>query len=216
MTSKVLTIQVASDERAVLLNSGYLLCIATTSEGQPYDIVWRAFDKYLSTNTFSWTPQYELFMTNSFTSGQVPGSTSESGSIVLGQQMTLDSTGVFGPPSSGNYPDALTILNEYGNTYLGFSQMSTGIDNTSAITYAYVGPNITVQGVIQLEPVDMLLVWFETNVQTGTMFSVPPVIQPPSLRSLHLANAQSFAIEVDMTNSSTATIQYGSGGWSKV
>jgi hypothetical protein len=218
MTGKTLTIRIEQDDRKILLDSKYLLCLAMGIENQPYDIVWRAFDKYLESNLFSWTPEYQLLLTSSFANGETPRSVTESGAIESGQQMTLDSRGIFGPPASGNYPDTLAVVNEYGDAYLGFSQMSTGIDNEDAVTPVYVGRDENVSGVIQLKPVDILLVWFETGVQTSTMFSVPPMVQSTDTNTTGqdsaMATARSFAIEIDMTGSETAAIKYEKGAWS--
>lgn len=210
--SKTLTIIIGNADLGVLRTSDYLLCIAKGMDGQQYDIVWQAFAEYLANNTFSWTPDYNLFIATSFKDGATLKPSSESDAIKIGQQTTLSNLGIFSPPITGNYPNALIMVNQYGNIYPGVIQSSTGIDGKTNRTPAYISQTPNVKGVIQFQPVEKLLVWFEQSVETSNMFSVPPITDPSSAL---ISSAQSFAIEVDMTKTDTATIMYENSEWSK-
>lgn len=210
--SKQLIIKIGENDLSVLKDSKYLLCIAKTIDGEAYDIVWRAFDTYFANNSFSWTPDYTLLMTNQFTSGEKLFPNSQSKPINIGQQTTLNNAGTFGPSITGQYPDSFEMINECGNIYAGINQSSIGIDDKKIISPNYISQTSNVPGPILLKPVDELLVWFQQGVETSTMFSVSPMLQPTN--SFAPASSQSFAYEVDMTNSNNMTINYENNKWS--
>lgn len=212
--SKKLTIKIEAPDRSGLLRSKYLLCIAKSIDGETYDIVWRAFDNYLENNIFSWTPDYTLLITNSFTDGEKPRSMTPSESIAVGQQTTLNNVGVFSSPKTGQYPDSFEVINDYGNIHPGVAQSSTGIDNETCSSPIYISQNSNVTGTIRLKPIDKLLVWFWQGGEMSLMFSVPPMVQPTYSEPRRSSSAQSFAYEVGMTNSDTTTICYEDGKWS--
>ncbi len=61
-------------------------------------MVWQSFDEYLDTNTFSWTPVYQVFGTNTFqTSVQVQVSTNVV-TATLNQQVTMDAAAISATP----------------------------------------------------------------------------------------------------------------------
>jgi hypothetical protein len=64
-------------------------------------------------------------------------------------------------------------------------------------TAIYVAQNQVVLGDTVLTPVEKVLVWFEQNIETSTMFS----------------SSRSLEIEIDLTFSDSATRLYSNGRW---
>lgn len=209
--SKKLTILIAANDLQDLTDAGYLLCFAKKVAGESYDIVWRAFTKYFTNNVFSWTSHYKLLSTNAFIAGATPRSLTESTAIQIGQQTTLDSAGVFSSPVTGSNPNVLEMTNQYGKIYPGVCQTSTGIDNSIIDTPIYISQQANVPGVITFKPIEKALVWFEQGVKTSTMFSVPPQL---GVSRMAPTTGQSFATEVVMTSTDTATRKYENYQWS--
>ncbi|MNP77413.1 hypothetical protein D3C76_1748360 [compost metagenome] len=78
--------------------------------------------------------------------------------------------------------------------------MSTGIDGNQVSTPIYVAINQVVTGNTVLTPVETILVWFEQNVQTSTMFST----------------SRSKSIEIDLTFANDAARLYEGGEWKTI
>jgi len=196
-TTKNLTIEIAEEDLKTLKQNNYKLCFAKKVGNNDYNVVWQSSDGYLINNEFSWTPQYQIFGSNTFQdSVTVEASTGPKG-IGLGEQITLDKAGVFGEPSTGGPDTSITMHNEYGSIHPGVNQLSTAIDGTQTSTPIYVAVNSVVQGDTVLTPVDKVLVWFQQDIETSTMFS----------------ESRSNSIEVDLTDSDSATRKYQDEKW---
>ena len=199
-TQKSVKIQIAAGDLTTLKQSGYKLCFAKKVGNEAFNVVWQSYVQYLSNNTFSWTPQYQLFGSNTFQANvQVEVSTNIV-TIGLGQQSILDNSGLMGPATTGGPDTALTLINNYGNIHPGVSQLSTGIDGKQVSTPIYVASNPVVRGSTALTPIETLLVWFEQNVQTSTMFST----------------SRSQSVEIDLTFDNNAARLYSGGSWTVV
>ncbi|EJM62561.1 hypothetical protein [Pseudomonas sp. GM48] len=197
---KVVTIEIAPGDLSTLKNSGYKLCFAKKVGTEDYNVVWQSYDAYLSNNEFSWTPQYQLFASNVFKENvQVKVSTNIV-NIGLGQTSTLDKNGLLSPAITGGPDVSFTFVNNYAPIHPGVNQLSTGIDGNQVSTPIYVAVNQVVTGNTVLTPVETILVWFEQNVQTSTMFST----------------SRSKAIEIDLTFDNTAGRLYEGGQWKTV
>lgn len=156
--------------------------------------------KYLATNTFSWTPQYQLFGSNTFKDNiQVDVSTNIV-DIGLNETSILDERGILGSPKTGGVITAVTLVNDYGSIHPGLNQLSTGIDGRQNSTPIYVAPETMVSGSATLTPVEKVLVWFEQNIETSTIFST----------------ARSRSVEIDLTTSNSATRKYQGQEWIKL
>ncbi|KAA0983618.1 hypothetical protein FQ192_29385 [Pseudomonas sp. ANT_J12] len=199
-TQKSVKIQIASGDLTTLKQSGYKLCFAKKVGTEDYNVVWQSYVNYLSNNTFSWTPQYQLFGSNSFQANVQVDVSTNLVTIGLGQQSILDSSGLLGNATTGGPDTSITLVNQYGAIHPGVSQLSTGIDGKQVATPIYVAINQVVTGQTVLTPVETILVWFEQNVQTSTMFST----------------SRSQAIEVDLTFDNNATRLYSGGSWTVV
>ncbi|KAI0816037.1 hypothetical protein BC628DRAFT_1334480 [Trametes gibbosa] len=162
-----------------LKKAGYKLCIAKKVNGV-YSTIWHG-NNVLYKNKFVWSSKYQVFGSNEFKSGALYG--------VLGS--------AYGTPNaSGKF----SVQNKYGLINIGMNSYING-----TYTPSYVSPSPFVAGTITLEPIETVMVWFDTNVTTGTM----------------MLNASSLAIEVDFTGIPTHSLVYkvpegsqpGAGVW---
>ncbi|WP_194788843.1 hypothetical protein [Pseudomonas sp. UFMG81] len=195
--TKQVTIKVATSDLQFLKANNYKLCFAKKVGDAAYNVVWQSYDKFLVTNTFSWTPQYQLFGTNRFEDNVTVDASTNIVTIGLGQQATLDKAGVLGAPSTGGPDTSITMLNNYGSIHPGVNQLSTGIDGSQVSTPIYVAENSVALGSATLTPKETVLVWFQQDVETSTMFST----------------ARSNAQEIDLTFSNSATYEYKDQKW---
>ncbi|NMM65863.1 hypothetical protein HBE96_25125 [Clostridium sp. P21] len=195
--TKQVTVQIADADLAILKRSNYKLCFAK-KVNDVYTVVWEAYDKYLTKNIFSWTPQYQVFGTNTFESGVKVETNTKVIDVTLGETVVLDENGLLNNPTTGGPETAITFKNEYPvPIHPGINQMAKDSSGIIHSTPIYVAANPIVQGTDELTPKEFVLVWFEQNVETSTMFS----------------NAKSKSQEVNLTNSSAASILYEGGKW---
>ncbi|WP_095132621.1 hypothetical protein [Pseudomonas sp. Irchel s3h14] len=199
-TLKSVKIQIAAADLTLLKQSGYKLCFAKKVGNEAYNVVWQSYVQYLSNSTFSWTPQYQLFGANSFQANVQVDVSTNLVNIGLGQQSILDNAGLLGSATSGGPDTSITLVNNYGAIHPGISQLSTGIDGKQISTPIYVASAQVVTGQTVLTPVETILVWFEQNVQTSTMFST----------------SRSQSVEIDLTFDNNATRLYSGGIWTTV
>ncbi|MBS9425192.1 hypothetical protein EAE90_16525 [Photorhabdus caribbeanensis] len=196
--SKSVKIQIAPNDLATLKQSKYKLCFAKKVGDHNYNVVWQAYDKFLSSNTFSWIPIYQLFGTNSFNSGVKVDVATNLVPIQLGETSTLDSNGNLQEAITGGPDTGFTLYNEYGSIHPGIRQLSTGINGERVSTPIYASTDPIVTGECLLTPVEKVLVWFEQDVITSTMFST----------------SRSKSIEIDLTETNSAVRLYSNGVWS--
>lgn len=194
---KAVRIEIAPEDLTNLKSANYKLCFAKKVGDEDYNVVWQSYDKYLSTSNFSWTPMYQLFGSNTF-QGQVQVQVSTNiVDIGLGETSVLNTVGILEPPKTGGPEISLTMENEYGSIHPGVNQLSTGIDGGQVSTPIYVAMNSIVMGNTELTPVEKVLVWFEQNIQTSTMFS----------------SSRSESVEIDLTTTNSATRLYKNQDW---
>lgn len=198
-SEKKVSIVIDDDDFDALKDAGYQLCFAKKVGDAAYNVVWQSYSKYFANNDFSWTPQYQLFGTNTFQEKIVVKASTNLVGIGLGEQATLNKNGRLGPASTGGPATAITMINDYGSVHPGLNQLSTGIDGSQVSTPIYVAPKPIVHGEANLTPVEKVLVWFEQNIQTSTMFST----------------ARSKSVEIDLTFDNEAVRLYKDGKWSK-
>ncbi|EIW62564.1 uncharacterized protein TRAVEDRAFT_68950 [Trametes versicolor FP-101664 SS1] len=148
----------------ILIDAGYKLCIAKKVNNQ-YTVVWQG-SNILPFNQFTWSAKYQVF----------------------GQTATLDKYGVM-HPATGTVDQSgkFTVENQFGLINLGVNSYVNGTYSPS-----YVSANPVVAGPTVLQPIESVLVWFDTQATTGTM----------------ILNASSQAIEVDFTSVPTHTLLY--------
>lgn len=199
-TQKTVTIEIAAGDLTQLKKSGYKLCFAKKVGTEDYNVVWQSYDKYLSNNEFSWTPQYQLFASNVFKENVQVNVSTNIVNIGLGQTSILADSGLLGQAVTGGPNVSFTLVNNYAPIHPGVNQLSTGIDGNQVSTPIYVAVNEVVTGNTVLTPVETILVWFEQNVQTSTMFST----------------SRSKAIEIELTFTNDAARLYEGGEWKTI
>lgn len=196
--TKTVTIQVAPQDLAMLRQSGYRLCVAMQVDGD-YDVVWKSASQYLASNQFQWVPWFQIFATNRFFDGASVQSLTNVVEIGLGEQSTLDQNGLLSPAMTMGPWQSVNLLNEYGPINPALNRLCTWIDGTKVATPIYVRQQQANVGTTEMTPVDKVLVWFEQNIQAGTMFST----------------ARSQAVEIDLTVANAATRLYQEGAWTQ-
>lgn len=189
--TKTVTVEVDSNILKTLKDSGYSLCFAK-KVGDTYNVVWSSSTGFLSNNDFSWQPQYQLFGTNTFQAAVVVKATTNTQNIQLGQISVLDKEGVLEAPKSGGPSTSISMNNQYGSIHPGVNQLATDLNGNLVSSAIYVAENAVVTGTINLTPKESVLVWFEQDIETGTMFS----------------DARSNSCEIDMTNTNSQTVLY--------
>lgn len=196
-TQKSVTIEIAEEDLKTLKSSDYKLCFAKKIAQGDYNVVWQSSTKYLVSNSFSWTPQYELFGSNLFQENIEVKVATNIVNIGLGETSILNEHGILEPAKTGGPDTELTMDNQYDLIHPGVNQLSTGITGETISTPIYVAPNPIVKGLTSLTPVEKVLVWFEQNIATGTMFS----------------QSRSLSVEIDLTNTDSATRLYSDQKW---
>ncbi len=197
-TEKQVKIQISVEDLQKMKHNGYSLCFAKKVGDFDYDVIWKSMNKYLSNNTFTWQPIYQIFGTNIFEAGVKVEVSTNAQNIGLGEKTILDQTGVLSNPVTGGDKDAINVDNEYGNIHFAIAQVSVNDSEAMETTPIYVSKESSIIGNSAFKPVEKILIWFQHNAQTGTMF----------------AEMRNNAMEVDLTNRSSASIRYENGIWS--
>jgi hypothetical protein len=195
-TQKTVNIAITSDDLNFLKDNAYRLCFAK-KVNHTFDVVWQSYQDYLDNNSFLWTPVYQLFGSNQFVGNVTVKVQTNTVNIDLGQQATLDKEGVLGNASTGGKSTGITLVNDYGPIHPGLNQLSTGIGGQQESTPIYVATDQIALGSDLLTPIEEIMVWFEQNIETSTMFS----------------DARSNSVTIDMTESNSETRRYSSGKW---
>lgn len=196
-TQKTVNIIIASQDLVTLKDNQYRMCFAK-KVNDTFDVVWQSYQEYLDNNSFLWTPVYQLFGSNEFKGNVTVKVQTNTVNIELGQQATLNKEGVLGAASTGGSSTGITMVNDYGDIHPGLNQLSTGISGQQETTPIYVAPESMVPGSDLLTPIEEVMVWFEQNIETSTMFS----------------DAKSNSTTIDLTNSNAGTRLYSNGKWS--
>ncbi|MGK7925414.1 MAG: hypothetical protein AB4290_09230 [Spirulina sp.] len=194
---KSVIIKIATSDLETLKNGNYKLCFAKKVGDAAYNVVWQSYQDYLANNTFSWTPQYQIFGSNVFQANIEVQVSTNTQTIGLGETSILNSSGILESPSTGGPTTGFVMDNQYGSIHPGVNQLSTGIDGKQESTPIYVAESPSVIGETTLTPVEKILVWFEQDIQTSTMFST----------------SRSQAVEIDLTNQDSATRMYQNQTW---
>lgn len=193
---KSVNILIDADDLGFLKDNKYMLCFAK-KVGDSFNVVWQAYDKFLANNNFSWVPQFQLFGSNVFMEQVKVQVSTNPITIGLGQKSTLSKVGLLSQASDGGPLISITMDNEFGPIHAGLNNLSIGLDGNQVSTPIYVAPLGAALGDVVLTPKDAVLVWFQQYIETSTMFS----------------SARSNSIEIDLTQTNTATRLYKGGEW---
>jgi hypothetical protein len=195
---KEVSIAIDLEDLRDLKAANYRLCFAKKVGAEAFNVVWQSYHDYLAFNEFSWIPMYQLFGANRFLDNVAVRVSTNLVDIGLGEQSTLDDAGILSRPKTAGPSTSINLVNDYGKIHPGICQLSTGIDGTEVATPIYVATEPVVTGDASFTPVERVLVWFEQNIETSTMFS----------------NARSKSVQIDLTNVNSATRLYQGGQWS--
>ena len=175
----------------------YQLCIAKKVGSEEYNVIWQYYREYENINTFSWLPSYQIFTTNEFFDSVQVEVRSKMKPIGLGETVTRDQYGVLSDAVTGGDPTTLNLINKGNPTCVGISQLCTGIDGRQVSAPIYVTERKIITGEAGFKPVEKVLVWFEQNAETGTMFSM----------------ARSKSVEFDLTSRNNIQATFDGQNW---
>lgn len=196
-TKKEINVEINTDDIKTLKDSSYKICFAKKVGDNDYNVVWQSYEYFSENNTFSWRPEYQVFRTDTFKAQVTVKVASNPKDIGLGETTTIDKYGILSDATTGGDETAINVNNEFKPTHIGISQVSEGIDGQMISTPIYVSENQCILGTARFQPVEKVLIWFESNVETGTMFT----------------DMKSLSIEIDLTNKNTASVRYEKGNW---
>lgn len=199
-TEKSITVKVDPDELRALKDSGYALCFAKKVGNNSYNVIWKSMNKYLANNKFTWTPIYEISGTNTFEDSVKVEASTNTQAIGLGERTIIDNVGVLSAPVTGGNENSINVKNEYDKIHVVISQTSVNDKGSMETTPIYVSKEQVILGESSYEPVEKVLVWFQANAETATMFS----------------EMRSNSIEINLTGKSSDTVEYKGGKWSRV
>lgn len=198
--TKKVTVQIDENDLRTLRDGSYSLCFAKKVGDFDYDVIWKSLDKYILENTFSWQPIYQVYGTNSFNDNVKVEVSTNVKNIGLNEITTIDGYGVLSNPVTGGDEESINVNNQYGNIHIGISQLSVNDEGQMESTPIYVSKGAVIKGESQYKPVEKVMVWFQANAETGTMF----------------AEMRSRSIEIDLTDSNEASVLYKNGEWARI
>lgn len=198
-SEKKITVNVDDSSINTLKDNGYKMCFAKKIGNFNYNVVWQSYTDFLGINTFSWVPQYSVFGSNRFEDKVTVEVSCKPVNIGLGETTTLSKNGILSPAVTGGSETTITIENKYGSIHPGVNQLSIGLQGEQVATSIYVAEKAAIEGTIELTPIEKVLVWFEQDIETGTMFST----------------VRSKAVEVDLTFNKSCSLLYD-GSWKTV
>ena len=195
MTQRSILVEISNSDLRYLKSGNYALCMAKKVNGI-YNVVWQASTGYLQNNLLSWTSSYQVFTTASFTPGARVNIEDGPLDIALGQQAAFDTRGLV-LDGSGGTAGSITFVNNIEPIRPGLSCLLQGLDSIRQSTPIFVSSLTGQNSSTLLTPTELVQVWFQQLLATGTMLGGPV----PT------------AIEVDLTDASSATCRYQNGIW---
>ncbi|WP_298513149.1 hypothetical protein [uncultured Kordia sp.] len=200
---KTVIVEITTEDLIQLKDAKYNLCFAKKLNDS-FNVVWQSYDNFLNTNHFSYEPNYELFCSNTFEENELVVVSTNIQPCDLGNYCTLTEAGVLDPQTSGGINNSLTLKNDYDTIHSGVQQSSTGIDGKTISTPIYVSEKAIIKGYDELNPKDIVRVWFQQDIETSTM-----ILPPPFQQRL----ASSYYIDVDLTSTNEVTCVFENGDW---
>lgn len=198
---KDLTIVVDHDDLVALKADNCAMCfakkVASTRDPGSYNVVWRSLTNYAHSTSFSWTWQFALFATNVFGHGRMVAASTNQQTLDLGQTCVLEEFGILSSPTTGGPIDGVTMNSRYSWIHPGLSQTSV-LNGVETMTPVYVDPMGGRPASVTLNPIETVMVWFEKDIATSTMFS----------------SARSMCTEIDFRWTNSDSRLYKGDEWS--
>lgn len=165
---KTVNIQIDDKTFQELKENGCSIRFAKKIGNLDYNVIWRATKEYSQNISFSWKPLYSIFVTNPFEGGKKVKVSTDPKKISPGETIMLDAHGIFSEAVTGGNPTTLNVINLYGNTHIGISQVAI-LDGEEAATPIFVSEDQVELGNCEFEPDERVWIWFESDAETGTM-----------------------------------------------
>lgn len=184
----MMTVYIEPEMLNILKSGNYVLCIAK-KVNDSYTVVWKGIKDILRKNYFEWEPKYEIFGTNSFSSGLLVKATTTAQRIQGLQNCTLSPNGILST-ATGTIDSSkpFCMKNEFGTIYPGVNIIQPDGEHLPI----YVAPAPSIKGDVSLLPKEEVRIWLEQNITTGTMIS--------EVRSNH--------IDMDFTEESELAVEF--------
>jgi hypothetical protein len=209
--AKLVQIKINQADYDQLKSTNYSICYARKVNGD-YTVVCQSTFNYLPSTRFSWLPAYQVFGTLFFNPGVEVVVETNPVEIDFGQRATLNSVGVLMPAEDVGSSGVITFRNNYGPIHPGLIATSAGPDGVQQQLPVHVERDAADTGFIWLKPVDVVRIWFQQNIATGMMLSKDGTV-PDGGTVINIATP---AIEVDLTDADTASVQFQNGAWSTI
>ena len=195
-TLKRLNVEIDQEDIETLQEEGLNLNISI-KVNDVFNVVWFSTPDYLLTNTYQWSPIFEVYGSNTFELGATVEIDTNSLNIELGQEVILNSDGVLETSMQSAPADSISFVNEFGLVYPGMSQQIVPPDGMESILPSFVSPDILELETELLTPTNEVMLWFG-EMETSTIFSDIPL--------------NSFM--VDLNDLEEVTVLYSNGEWS--
>jgi hypothetical protein len=209
--AKLVQVKINQADYDQLKSANYNICYTRKVNGD-YTVVCQSTFNYLPSTRFSWLPAYQVFGTNFFNPGVEVVVETNPVEIDLGQRATLDAAGVLKPAEDVGSSGVITFRNNYGPIHPGLIGTSAGPDGVQQQLPVHVERDAADTGFVWLKPVDVVRIWFQQEVTTGMMLSKDGTVPDGGI----VINIATHAIEVDLTDVDTASVQFQNGAWSTI
>lgn len=205
---KKINIEIAADELSLLKQNQYALCLACCEKNTGCDVIGYAAMDYMAANIIEIGEAYQIFCCKSIKNHEKIFLSAGPVDIALGEQVRIDSSGIFSAPVTGKDPEAICLINECGNLYPGYSRKISFNGGTENFLPVFVAPYVSIKGSYSFNPQDKARIWFEQFAEIGT-FSMDYL--NPSLSKA----GRSGAIEVPLTDD-VVRLLYKNAAWKKM
>ena len=209
--AKLVQVKIDQADYDQLKSSNWNICYAR-KVNDAYTVACLSTSNYLPSTRFSWLPAYQAFGTLFFNPGVEVVVETNPVEIDFGQRVTLNSAGVLKPAEDVGSSGVITFRNNYGPIHAGLIGTSAGPDGVQQQLTIHVERDAADTGFVWLKPSDVIKVWFQQNIATGMMLSKDGTV-PDSGTVINVATP---AIEVDLTDTDTASVQFQNGAWSTI
>ncbi|KZV84471.1 hypothetical protein EXIGLDRAFT_776506 [Exidia glandulosa HHB12029] len=166
----------------------YALCVAK-KVNSCYSVVWTSTRDYNYENEYSWTDDYQVGAVQGFEAGQdlikLPATKKQH--ISFGQTVVREPNGVLKAATGAPNGESFIVANMGGETHIVVDQMIGANFQTT-----WVDPDGTINGKVKVTPQLKVLVFFEKDITTGTMF----------------VEVNYPAIEIDFTGTARQTVAF--------
>ncbi len=202
---KNITITVAEQDLSFLKQNKYALCFACRDRELGYDVICRADMNYMGNTTIGFGNEYQIFCCQSVTNRETLVLSTNLVNIALGQQITLNEAGTFSSPVGEGSGESITLNNDYGNIYPGYSR-KISYGGSEAFLPVFVAPYASVKGTYTMCPRDVVQIWFEQFAKSQ-IFLKDFLIQEKGIGRSSLAEAA-------LTDGGVQLL-YQNGNWQK-